>query len=156
MSATDSLVESGLWRDQHRRDSDLKSQRPAPKHHQGERAAETNRDFRRLTTRKSHGSPPRVNRERHFPERLCTSPRGPTRGPPLHPHPLLPLPRPAPIRLRGVRRPFTPRSAAGPYRLPHEVRDRLTSALAPYRNRDAAFALAVFLGRFWSTPARVL
>src|SRR4051794_34992822 len=26
----------------------------------------------------------------------------------------------------------------------------------PYRNRDAAFALAVFLGRFWSTPARLL
>src|SRR4051794_9497435 len=26
----------------------------------------------------------------------------------------------------------------------------------PYRNRDAAFALATFLGRFWSTPMRLL
>ena len=48
------------------------------------------------------------------------------------------------------------RHAAGPYRLPHDVRDRLAAALAPFRNRDAAFALATFLGRFWSTPARLL
>ena len=48
------------------------------------------------------------------------------------------------------------RRAAGPYRLPHDVRDRLAAALAPFRNRDAAFALAMFLGRFWSTPARLL
>src|SRR4051812_46479895 len=26
----------------------------------------------------------------------------------------------------------------------------------PFRNRDAAFALAVFLGRFWSMPNRLL
>jgi hypothetical protein len=71
-------------------------------------------------------------------------------------HPLLPLPRPLnPKRLRIRRRPFTP-SSAGPYRLPRDVCDRLTLALAPYRNRDAAFVLAVFLGRFWSTPARLL
>src|SRR3954469_18246370 len=70
-------------------------------------------------------------------------------------HPLLPFPRPAPRRSRDVRRPFTPASA-GPYRFPHDVRDRLASALAPCRNRDAAFALAVFLGRFWSTPSRLL
>src|SRR4051795_10077606 len=71
-------------------------------------------------------------------------------------HPLLPFPRPAPRRSRGVRRPFTPAPSAGPYRLPRDVRDRLTEALAPFRNRDAAFALAVFLGRFWSTPSRLL
>src|SRR5215212_720911 len=70
-------------------------------------------------------------------------------------HPLLPLPCPPPRRSRGVRRPFAP-SPCGPYRLPHDVRDRLAIALVPYRNRDAAFALAVFLGRFWSTPARLL
>src|SRR3954468_15814545 len=70
-------------------------------------------------------------------------------------HPLLPLPRPPFARRRGSRRPFAPPSA-GIYRLPHDVRDRLAAALAPYRNRDAAFALAVFFGRFWWTPARVL
>ena len=73
-------------------------------------------------------------------------------------HPLLPLPRPPSIRRRGSRRPFTPASA-GPYRLPRDVRDRLAAALTPYRNRDAAFALATFLGRYWShahaAPGRV-
>jgi hypothetical protein len=43
----------------------------------------------------------------------------------------------------------------GPYRLPHDVRDRLQAALSPYRNREAAFALAVFLGRFWSAPGKL-
>src|SRR3954447_25610303 len=70
-------------------------------------------------------------------------------------HPLLPLPRLPSIRRRGSRRPFTPASA-GPYRLPYAARHRLASALAPYQNRDAAFALATFLGRFWSAPARLL
>src|SRR3712207_6577438 len=69
---------------------------------------------------------------------------------------LLPLPRPARARVRSLRRPFTPSKNTGPYRLPHDVRDRLAAALGAYRNRDAAFALAVFLGRFWSTPARLL
>ena len=71
-------------------------------------------------------------------------------------HPLLPLPRPAPTRSRGVRRPFTPSPCTGPYRLPRDVRDRLTVTLVPFRNRDAAFALATFLGRFWSMPNRLL
>jgi hypothetical protein len=53
------------------------------------------------------------------------------------------------------RRPFTPSATAGPYRLPHDVRDRLATALAPLRNREAAFALAAFLARFWSSPARI-
>ncbi len=69
--------------------------------------------------------------------------------------PLLPLPRPSRARVRGLRRPFTPLRKAGPYRLPHDVWDRLVPALAPTRNRDAALALAVFLGRFWSTPSRI-
>src|SRR3954451_22668363 len=70
-------------------------------------------------------------------------------------HPLLPFPRPAPRRNRSNRHPFTPASA-GPYRLPRDVRDRLAAALAPCRNRDASFALATFLARYWSMPARLL
>src|SRR3954467_7980028 len=70
-------------------------------------------------------------------------------------HPLLPLPRPPSSRRRGSRRPFRP-AQAGVYRLPHDVRDHLAAALMPYRNRDSAFALATFLGRFWSAPARLL
>ncbi len=46
--------------------------------------------------------------------------------------------------------------SAGPYRLPAGVRDWLSAALAGRRNRDAAFALAVFLARFWSSPRRLL
>src|SRR4051812_48563339 len=61
-------------------------------------------------------------------------------------------PRP---RLRHVRRPFTPSCEGGPYRLPHDVRDHLGAALTSFRNRDAAFALAVFIGRFWSAPGRI-
>src|SRR4051794_29294545 len=71
-------------------------------------------------------------------------------------HPLLPLPRSAPTRSRSNRRSFTPSPCDGPYRLPRDVRDYLTAALTPFRNRDAAFALATFLGRFWSAPNRLL
>jgi hypothetical protein len=70
-------------------------------------------------------------------------------------HPLLPFPRPAPTRSRGVRRPFHPSQGQGTYRLPHAVRDRLVSSLAPFRNREAAYVLAVFLARYWSVPGRV-
>ena len=59
-------------------------------------------------------------------------------------------------RQRNVRRSFHPSHGQGPYRLPHAVRDRLTVALKSYRNRNAAFALAVFLARFWSTPSRII
>jgi hypothetical protein len=66
------------------------------------------------------------------------------------------LPLPRRLERRGPqRRPFHPTTPAGPYKLPHEVRDRLTAALQPFRNREAAFALAVFLARFWSMPGRV-
>ncbi len=39
--------------------------------------------------------------------------------------------------------------------MPHDLRDRLTLALAPFRNREAAFTLAAFIARFWSVPGRV-
>jgi hypothetical protein len=64
----------------------------------------------------------------------------------------LALPRAVPAR---ARRPFHPSRGEGRYRLPHNVQDRLAAALQPYRNREAAFALAVFLARFWSMPGRV-
>jgi hypothetical protein len=67
----------------------------------------------------------------------------------------LPLILPLRPRVRNVRRAFHPSQDTGPYKLPHEVKDRLTLALSGYRNRDAAYALAVFLARFWSVPGRV-
>jgi len=67
----------------------------------------------------------------------------------------LALPRPTRVRQRSQRRPFTPSPAPGRYCLPREVHDRLVPTLASYRNRDAAFALATFLGRFWSMPSRI-
>lgn len=70
--------------------------------------------------------------------------------------PRLPLVVPLRPRARSVRRPFHPARGEGPYRLPNVVRDRLAAALVPFRNRDAAFILATFLGRFWSAPGRVV
>ncbi len=57
---------------------------------------------------------------------------------------------------RPNRRPFHPSPAEGPYRLPHDVRDRLVADLAPFRNRDAALKLATFEARYWSTPSRIV
>ncbi len=71
--------------------------------------------------------------------------------------PRLPLTRLFRPRVRSVRRSFTPsQEGRGPYRLPCEVRDRLAATMAPYRNREAAFALATFLSRFWSSPGRII
>src|SRR5918995_887792 len=63
--------------------------------------------------------------------------------------------RPLAARVRSVRRPFRPSRGEGAYRLPHDVRDRLSAALAPFRNREAAFTLAIFLARFWTAPRRL-
>src|SRR3954452_8186684 len=41
------------------------------------------------------------------------------------------------------------------YRLPATVRERLHTALAGRRNRDACLTLASFLGRFWSPPRKL-
>src|SRR3954470_9404821 len=41
------------------------------------------------------------------------------------------------------------------YRLPAAVRDRLASALAGRRNKDACLTLATFVGRFWTAPKRL-
>src|SRR5215210_6687273 len=59
------------------------------------------------------------------------------------------------VRVRSVRRLFHPSKGEGPYRLPHTIQERLISALAPFRNRDAALSLAIFLGRFWTAPNRL-
>lgn len=57
---------------------------------------------------------------------------------------------------RRRRGPFLPsRLAGGRYQLPPDVHERLCAALARYRNREAAYLLAVFLARFWSVPGRV-
>lgn len=58
------------------------------------------------------------------------------------------------IRTRHVRAGFHPKDE-GTYQLPEAVRDRLTAALKPCRNRHAAFALATFIGRVHGNPAHV-
>lgn len=55
-------------------------------------------------------------------------------------------------RRRGV---FKPNVPLGPYCLPKSVCAALEGLLAPFRNREAAFALATFLGRHWSSPDRL-
>lgn len=72
---------------------------------------------------------------------------------------LRPAPEAAPrTSLPASRRTLSPwaPSSVGPYKLPHDVQDRLAAALRDFRNRDAAAALAAFLGRFWSAPARLV
>jgi hypothetical protein len=65
----------------------------------------------------------------------------------------LTLPRPM---ARSVRRPFHPSPNTGTYKLPRDVLDRLAASLAPFRNREAALSLAVFVARFWSAPGRIV
>lgn len=62
-----------------------------------------------------------------------------------------PLP---PARRRVSRRPLDA-PEPGPYRLPQPVTALLMQRLAPYRNGEAALALAVFLARYHSAPRRV-
>src|SRR4051794_13434926 len=68
----------------------------------------------------------------------------------------LPRKRAGQPRLRGLSSPFLPAEGGSPYRLPREASERLALALTPARNREAAFTLARFLARFWSTPSRLL
>lgn len=57
---------------------------------------------------------------------------------------------------RGRRGPWSPPDPAGPYKLPKAIEERLVVALRDYRNRESSLALAVFLARFWSMPARLV
>jgi hypothetical protein len=108
---------------------------------------------------------PRQAESDHFPQRRSRARQAPSpisgpHQPEGEPMPavqsLLPFARPLATRVRSVRRPFHPGSRDPvSYRLPHDIRDRLAASLAPFRNREAAFALAVFLARFWSVPGRV-
>ncbi len=47
------------------------------------------------------------------------------------------------------------RQTPGTYRLPQDVVNRLRGSLVAFRNRERAFTLATFLGRFWSSRARM-
>jgi hypothetical protein len=69
--------------------------------------------------------------------------------------PALPLGRSHRPILRHRRQSFHPTVDAGPYRLPKAVHDRLTASLAPFRNAETSYALAVFLGRYWSSETRL-
>lgn len=74
------------------------------------------------------------------------------------PNPFVSAPKSSPLSkpiLRARRRPFQAPANDGPYRLPKAVLDRLEGSLAPFRNAEAAFALATFLARFWTAPNRL-
>jgi hypothetical protein len=58
-------------------------------------------------------------------------------------------------RARNVRRPFCP-VATGPYKLPRDAHERLTTALASFKNREAAYVLAVFIARYHSASSRIV
>ncbi len=69
----------------------------------------------------------------------------------------LPFILPQRARMRRMRRPFTPsQEGRGPYRLPHAVHERLAADLKPFRNREAAYTLAVFIARYHSGPWCIL
>jgi hypothetical protein len=59
-------------------------------------------------------------------------------------------------RERRIRRPFHPSQGEGPYRLPRDAHERLTVALASFKNREAAYALAVFVARYHSASSRIV
>src|SRR3954469_13125681 len=61
---------------------------------------------------------------------------------------------PKPLQRRS-RRQFIASGQNGPYRLPRAVQEQLEKSLTGFRNADTAYALAVFLGRFWSSPNRL-
>src|SRR3954451_10037003 len=56
---------------------------------------------------------------------------------------------------RRSRRKFIASGQNGPYRLPRAVQEQLEKSLKDFRNAETAYALAVFLGRFWSSPNRL-
>src|SRR4051794_5249102 len=56
---------------------------------------------------------------------------------------------------RRSRRQFIASGQNGPYRLPRAVQEQLEKSLKDFRNAETAYALAVFLGRFWSAPNRL-
>jgi hypothetical protein len=70
--------------------------------------------------------------------------------------PRLPLALAPKPRERRNRRPFHPSQGEGPYRLPRDAHERLTVALASFKNREAAYALAVFIARYHSAPSRIV
>lgn len=110
------------------------------------------------TSRRSHNGPPAVNAkplgfvdDLGRPERsLCEG----LRMTPAHARPDAP-PCP-PVRQRDRRRPFRASTTHGPYRMPAPLADLLRSRLEPQQTRNSAFALALFLSRFWAAPRRLV